>query len=334
MAPEEPILGAALIARFMATVAGLARFRRHGDTARAGQRPARPRGARAGQAAAPHTPPLPPHHTLPLLTSPHLHPPQIVALLKRRQTPPQLASTRRSGPERAHRGRRRWPDPDGARRAQPGQARSSLTCHRTAGCAVRPPNSRTRQEEPHVDRHRPALLRPLPRPGRALELRLRGPPLRRLLVPRLALRRRGDAARRGRRARPRGLGGRRVHLDRRPGRHAGERPRPGVLRRRAASPHHVPLDRRPSGRGRPGGGGRRAHDPGRDAPDHRRRSLRGASDGRLRRGRRAAAADELRPPRVRLRLAGGAAGRRERGRLGRRVDIDLLLMPEVTAPSA
>ena len=53
-----------------------------------------------------------------------------------------------------------------------------------------------------------------------------------------------------------------------------------------------------------------------------------AAAEQLRRDRGTAAPDELRPPRVRIRLADGAAGRRQRGRLGRRVDIDLLLMRE------
>ena len=46
------------------------------------------------------------------------------------------------------------------------------------------------------------------------------------------------------------------------------------------------------------------------------RSLRRAATEQLRRDRGTAAPDELRPPRVRIRLADGAAGRRQRGRLG------------------
>ena len=47
---------------------------------------------------------------------------------------------------------------------------------------------------------------------------------------------------------------------------------PAVLRRRAPSRDHVPLDGGPPRRRRPGRGRRRAHDPGRHAPGHRQRS--------------------------------------------------------------
>ena len=49
-----------------------------------------------------------------------------------------------------------------------------------------------------------------------------------------------------------------------------------------------------------------------------RGSLRRAAAEQLRRDRRAAAPHELRPPRVRIRVAAGAAGRWQRGRLGGR----------------
>ena len=44
----------------------------------------------------------------------------------------------RRGPERAYGRRRRRPHPGRAHRAQPGQARAPLSCHRAVGCAVRP----------------------------------------------------------------------------------------------------------------------------------------------------------------------------------------------------
>ena len=100
----------------------------------------------------------------------------------------------------------------GAHRAQPGQARSPLSCHRAAGCAVRPGvHPTTSQEDPCP----PSQSSPSPAstaPSRRPDLRLRGPPFRRLLVPRLPDRRRGDPPRRRRRTRPGGLGGGRVHL--------------------------------------------------------------------------------------------------------------------------
>ena len=79
---------------------------------------------------------------------------------------------------------------------------------------------------------------------------------------------------RRRRAGARGVRARRVHLRGRASRDAGERARSGVLRRRAPSRDHVPLDGGPPRRRRPGRGRRRAHDPGRHAPGHRHRSLR------------------------------------------------------------
>ena len=77
------------------------------------------------------------------------------------------------------------------------------------------------------------------------------------------------------------------------------------------------------------GGRRRAHDPGRDAPGHGQRSLHLTATEQLRRDRGTAAPHELRPPRVRLRLADGscrAVASRSAGTL--QVDIDLLLIRE------
>ena len=51
-APQEPLFGAALIARFMAAVSQGARLRRAREPAGEGQRPTRPPGARPGRAAA------------------------------------------------------------------------------------------------------------------------------------------------------------------------------------------------------------------------------------------------------------------------------------------
>ena len=116
---------------------------------------------------------------------------------------------------------------------------------------------------------------------------LRGAPLRRLLVPRLAVGRRGNAARRRRRSDARGVRARRLHLRRRAGRDEGERARAGVLRRRAPPRDHVPLD---------GGSPRRRRAGlaidgdltirGVARPVTARRSLRPTATGQLRRGQR------------------------------------------------
>jgi len=111
------------------------------------------------------------------------------------------------------------------------------------------------------------------RPAGALELCVRRAPLRRLLVPRLAARRRGNAARRRRRSGARGIRARRLHLRGRATGDEGERARAGFLRRRAPSRDHVPLDGGSPRRRRPGRGRRRARDPGRTPPGHRQRSL-------------------------------------------------------------
>ena len=268
MAPAEPIVGAALIARFMAPWRGARRsgdietrlVRVNGQPGRVVRGPdeadRRGRADRRGSTQA-------------QLRSGDIDAEQLAALIARGAA--RRAGQRRDpGPERAHRGRRRWPDPGGARRAQPGQARSSLSCHRTAGCAVRPPNSRTRQEN-HMStvtvQPFSGLYRAQAAPSSfAFAVRHSGVFWFRgsLSDVEATLHAEGDAL-----VLEGSAGVESISIVA-PGRHAGQRPRPGVLRRRAASPHHVPLDRRPSGRGRPGGGGRRAHDPGRDAPDQRR----------------------------------------------------------------
>src|SRR3954453_19098234 len=71
----------------------------------------------------------------------------------------------------------------------------------------------------------------------------------------------------------------------------------------------------------PGGAAGRYGPPaperGRHPPGGPRRPLRRTATEQLRRDRGPAAARDLRPPRVRIRLADGDAGRRQRGRLGR-----------------
>ena len=149
-----------------------------------------------------------------------------------REAGPSPSAGRGPGLERAHGGCRRRPDPDRAHRAQPGQARPSLSCHRTAACAVRPENNRPIRRSSCPLSH-PALLGHLYRPAGALDLRVRRAPLGRLLVPRRALGRLGHAQRRWRRAAARGIRAGRLHLGGRAGRDAGERARARVLRRRA-----------------------------------------------------------------------------------------------------
>ena len=70
---------------------------------------------------------------------------------------------------------------------------------------------------------------------------------------------------------------------------------------------------------------------GRHAADHRVRWLRRTAGGPVRRDRRAAAPDDLRPPRVRVRLADGAAGRWRGGRLGGRDRHRSLLVRDTAA---
>ena len=155
MAPQEPLVGAALIARFMAAV-GRARpsgelesrrVRVNGQPGRVVRGPAeQPMGEAERRAA---------EKALALLTSGAVDAKQLDALMQeardagggRSTRPVRAGAGRGPGLERAHGRRRRRPDPDRAHRAQPGQARSSLSCHTAVGCAVSPANSRTRTGE-------------------------------------------------------------------------------------------------------------------------------------------------------------------------------------------
>ena len=285
MAPQEPLFGAALIARFMAAVAQVRpasgefesrRVRVNGQPGRVVRGPAEPPLGEAERLAA--------EKALALLKSGDVDAEQLAALVKDARD----AAGRRLGPFPSSRPRSgsgacsRWMSSTAGSRpcASCATRTSSAISELSQGGRLRcqtceQPN--TTQEDSHVDSRSPALLGHLPRPAGALDLRVRGAPLRRLLVPRLAVGRRGDAARRRRRPGARGVRARRLHLRGRAGRDAGERARAGVLRRRAPSRDHVPLDGGPPRRRRPGGGRRRAHDPGRHAPGHRQRSLRPAA---------------------------------------------------------
>jgi hypothetical protein len=116
-------------------------------------------------------------------------------------------------------------------------------CHRAARCAVRSAEQPNRDQEDFSWRQSQssASQAPTAPSGNPRALRSRAS-LRRLLVPRLTIRRRGSAARRRRRSGARAVRARRVHLRGRATRDEGERARAGVLRRRAPSRDHVPLD--------------------------------------------------------------------------------------------
>ena len=148
MAPQEPLVGAALIARFMAAVSqARPAVRRAREPAGEGQRPTRPPGARPGRAAARRG---------------------RAARGREGAGAPEVRRRRRGAARRAREGRPRRRRPAFPQKAEvrvwsvltvdvvdgriqtvrivrnPDKLAPSLSCHRAAGCGVRPASSRTR----------------------------------------------------------------------------------------------------------------------------------------------------------------------------------------------
>jgi len=259
MAPQEPLVGAAKIARFMAAVAQVRpasgelesrRVRVNGQPGRVVRGPAERQLGEAERLAA--------ERALALLTSGDVDAEQLAALVKGAREAAGDPTTRAVPEPQAEVRVRSVLTVDvvegriqTVRVVRNPDKLGHLSCHRAGRLSCQTSEQPNRPGDPHGLSRSPALLGHLPRAAVALELCVRGAPLRRVLVPRLA-----------------------------------------------------------------GGSRRRAHDPGPHAPGHRRRSVRPTATEQLRRDRRTAAPDELRPPRVRIPVADGAAGRWRRGRLG------------------
>ena len=327
MAPQEPLFGAALIARFMAAVAQVRpasgefesrRVRVNGQPGRLVRGPAEPPLGEAERLAA--------EKALALLKSGDV---DAGAARRAREGRPRgrrrrtlgraRAAARGPGLERAHGGCRRGPDPGRAHRAQPGQARPSLSCHRAAGCAVRPASSRTRPRRilmsPVAAQPFSGTYRAQPAPSTfAFAVRHSGVFWYRGSLSDVAatLRADGDALALEGSARVDSI----------------SVVEPAAMRASVLGPEFFDAERHPEITFR--STAVRLADDGRAEVDGEL-TIRGVTRpvtasghyappraSQLRRDRGTAAPDDLRPPRVRLRLADGAAGRWRRGRLGGR----------------